>query len=56
MNEDPNRRGIYFVEYQIVSAGTYQMTVTVNGEPIPGSPFTVIAVRDNQPVGFCGPV
>jgi hypothetical protein len=39
--EDTSARGLYKVEYQVMSAGVYQMTITVDGTAIPGSPFPV---------------
>ena len=38
-------KGTYVVEYQVVSAGTYQMTITADGKPIDGSPFEVYSLR-----------
>ena len=48
--------GRYKVEYTAPIAGTYQLTVTMNGEHIVGSPFTVVvqtAAADGPP-RHCG--
>jgi hypothetical protein len=49
VNESAKLAGIYTVEYQVIGAGTYQMSVTVDGKHVEGSPFDVNATKDAAP-------
>ena len=38
---DDNKDGSYDVSYSVAYSGSYQISVTYNGEHLPGSPFSI---------------
>jgi hypothetical protein len=55
VKEDMAIRGVYKVEYQVVSAGNYQMSITVDGVHIAGSPFSVTVAGKDESSPSCLP-